>query len=345
MTLSIMLNKLFSVIKILLPIVLAVVLIYFAFKNVDFNEFWDNLGKVNFNWVIVSLIISVIPYIARAYRWNILISALGYQPKLYPTTLAIVIGYFANLAIPRLGEVIRCGFLQRTSKVPFTISVGTVITERLVDMITLLLLLVIALILEYDVLSSFLSPYLANADFVGIYWALGLLSIAGVTGIVALWMLMRQGKFPKLRNLVQELVKGIFAIAKIKNLPGFLISTVVMWTVYFLMSYVIIFSLESTSHLDLQAGLLLLVTGGIAIAIPVQSGFGTYHTLISALLLIYGIPEVTGLFMATLLHTSQIMAIAILGSLALLLGLLLRSKNETNTVENSDAPRSEIADQ
>ncbi len=340
-----MLKKLFNLLKILLPIALAVVLIYFAFKNVDFNEFWDNLSKVNFNWVIVSLVISVIPYIARAYRWNILISALGYQPKLYPTTLAIVIGYFANLAVPRLGEVVRCGFLQRTSKVPFTVSVGTVITERLVDMLTLLVLLVIALILEYDVLSSFLSPYLSNADFVGIWWALGGLFLAGIIGIVVLWLLIRQGRFPKLSNLVKELVQGIFAIAKIKNLPGFLLATVVMWVVYFLMSYVIVFSLESTAHLNIEAGLLLLVTGGIAIALPVQSGFGTYHTLISALLLIYGIPEVTGLFLATLLHTSQIIAIALLGALALFLGLLLRSKSETNEVENSDAPRSEVADQ
>lgn len=339
-----MLKKIFNVFKILLPITLAVALIYFAFKNVDFNEFWENLSQVNFNWVIVSLVISVIPYIARAYRWNILISALGYKPKLYPTTLAIIIGYFANLAVPRLGEVIRCGFIQRTNKVPFTVSVGTVITERLVDMITLLLLLVIALVLEYDVLSSFLSPYLSNADFEGIYWALAGLFVVGCIGIAILWFLIRQGKFPKLSNLVKELVKGIFAIAKIKNLPGFLIATVVMWLVYFLMSYVIVFSLESTSHLSLEAGLLLLVTGGIAIALPVQSGFGTYHTLISALLLIYGIPEATGLFMATLLHTSQIIAIALLGTLALVLGFLLRSKSETDTVENNDASRSENSD-
>lgn len=336
-----MLKKLLNVFKILLPIGLAVALIYFAFKNVDFNEFWDNLGKVNFNWVIVSLVISVIPYIARAYRWNILISALGYQPKLYPTTLAIIIGYFANLAVPRLGEVVRCGFLQRTNKIPFTVSVGTVITERIVDMLTLLLLLIIALILEYDVLSSFLSPYLNNADFVGIYWALGALFVMGCIGIVVLWLLMRQGKFPKLSQLIKELVQGIFAIAKIRNLPGFLIATIVMWVVYFLMSYVIVFSLESTAHLNVEAGLLLLVTGGIAIALPVQSGFGTYHAMISALLLIYGIPEVTGLFLATLLHTSQIIAIAVIGALALFLGLLLRSKSETNKVENSDVAGSE----
>ncbi len=328
-----MFKKLLSLIKILLPIALAVVLIYFAFKNVDFNEFWKNLSQVNFNWVAVSLGISVIPYVARAYRWNILINALGYQTKLYPTTIAIVIGYFANLAVPRLGEVVRCGFLQRTSNVPFTVSVGTVITERIVDMLTLLLLLVAALVLEYDVLFSFLSPYLADINFTSAFWILGLLFVAGCLGIIFLWLLMRQGKFPKLQKLVQELVEGMLAIRKIKNLAGFLLATLIMWTVYFLMSYVIVFSLESTAHLNLEAGLLLLVTGGIAIALPVQSGFGTYHALISALLLIYGIPEVTGLFLATLLHTSQIVAIALLGSLALFLGLLL-NKSETNEAEN-----------
>lgn len=321
-----MLKKVLNLFKILLPIILGATLIYFAFKNVDFNEFWDNLGKVNFNWVIVSLLMSVIPYIARAYRWNLLISALGYKTKLYPTTLAIVIGYFANVALPRAGEVLRCGFLQRKSKVPFTVSVGTVITERIIDMLTLLFLLVVAILLEYDVLLSFLSPYLDNAGFAGIYWILGILFIAGCAGIAVFWVLIRQGKFPKLQQLVRELLQGILAITKIKNLPGFLLATAVMWVVYFLMSYVIVFSLESTSHLSLEAGLLLLVTGGIAIALPVQSGFGTYHALISSLLLIYGIPEVTGLFLATLLHTSQIIAITILGALALFLGLLLPTK-------------------
>lgn len=340
-----MLRKLLSLIKILVPILLAVVLIYIAFKNVDFNAFWDNLSRVNFNWVMVSLAISVIPYVARAYRWNILINALGYRTKLYPTTLAIVIGYFANLAVPRLGEVVRCGFLQRTSKVPFTVSVGTVITERIVDLITLLILLVIALILEFDVLSSFLGPYLSNPDFASIYWTLGALSIAGGIGVVVLWLFMLQGKFPKLQNLVKELVSGMLAIRKIKNLPGFLVATVIMWVVYFLMSYLIVFSLASTSHLGLDAGLLLLVTGGIAIAIPVQSGFGTYHTLVTALLLVYGIPEVTGLFLATLLHTSQIIAIALLGALALFLGLLLRNHRESNTIENGHVAASDGHDQ
>lgn len=332
-----MIKKALQILKFLIPVGLAGVLIYFAFRNVDFESFWANLGHVDYRWVGVSLGISVIPYLARAYRWNLLLSPLGYKTRIYPTTLAILIGYLANLAVPRFGEIVRCGFLQRSNKVPLTVSVGTVIAERIIDMLTLLGLILLALVLQYDVLWEFLSPYFLQIDRNWLIGSLTILGVGGIAGIILLFSLMKQGRFPKLQKLVRELVNGILSIRKVKSPLGFILATLVMWTVYYLMSYVIVFSLEVSSHLTLEAGLLLLVTGGIAIALPVQSGFGTYHTMIPALLLIYGIPTDSGLFLATLLHTSQIIAVALLGAVALVLALFLEKPDESDEAENSDA--------
>jgi len=113
----------------------------------------------------------------------------------------------------------------------------------------------------------------------------------------------------------------------------FLVSTVILWVVYYLMSYLIFFSLPETSHLGLGAGFMLLITGGIALSLPVQSGFGTYHGMVAGMLLLYSIDETTGLFLATLLHTSQILSIAFFGSIALIISFILRrrtAKKETN---------------
>lgn len=322
-----MIKKGLQIIKIILPIALAAMLVYLAFRDQNAETFWRKMDQVDFRWVAVSLIISLIPYVARAYRWNLLLTPLGYTVRLYPTTLAILIGYFANLAVPRLGELLRCGFLQRHNQVPITVSLGSVIAERAMDMLVLFALIALSLILEFDVLYNFLAPYFEGINSEWVYWTGGILLVAGSIGLLILIVLLKQGRFPRLKELASQLIEGLLSIRKVRNPIGFIAATLVMWIVYYFMSYVIVFSMDASAHLTLQAGLLLLVTGGIAIALPVQSGFGTYHTMIPALLLIYSVPADDGLFLATLLHSSQIVAIALLGGVALILGLFLKKED------------------
>ncbi len=120
--------------------------------------------------------------------------------------------------------------------------------------------------------------------------------------------------------------EGVLSLKNIKNVPGFIISTIVLWVVYYYMSYIIVFSLPETAHLGWMVGVMLLVTGGIALAIPVQGGFGTYHTLISVMLSLYAVDPTTGVFLATLLHTSQVVAVAIFGAIALALSFFLKEE-------------------
>ncbi len=313
-----------QVLKTLIPIVLAVIIIYLAFRNVDFVEFWSNIGEVDYRWVVLSILLSLVGYVARAYRWNILLEPLGNTPRLYNTTLAVLVGYLANIALPRLGEVVRCTLLFRTDKLPVDNSLGTVISERLVDMLALLILIFGALILEFELLSDFLSGYGVGGAFGWFYWAAGIAFVLGLALFITMLYLFRRGFFPKLRAFLRGLLDGLLSIRHIRRKWQFVVSTVLIWVIYYLMSYTIVFALPATAHLDVIAGLMLLVTAGIAISLPVQAGFGTYHAMIAGLLLVYGIPEVTGLFVATLLHTSQIVAVAIFGGMALLLSLFVR---------------------
>lgn len=320
-----MLRKTASVLKYILPIGIAVVLLYFAFKNVDFQDFWSKAQQVNYWWVFGSIALSYLAYVLRAYRWNLLLKPLGYEHlTTNRTTIAVLIGYLANLAFPRLGEVTRCGILKRNENVPMASSFGSVITERIIDVITLLLLILFTLFIEYDTLITFFSETFSSVGNIkGLAWkgALILLLLAGV-GVLIFFIAMRSGG--RFKEFLRQLVEGMLSLRKVQNVSGFILSTLLLWIVYYYMSYIIVFAVPETSMLNWQAGVILLVTSGIALAIPVQGGFGTYHTMISGVLLLYNIDLTTGVFFATLLHTSQIVAIAVFGGIAVLASLFIK---------------------
>lgn len=326
-------KKFITLFKVLVSVALAVALLYLVFRNIDWIEFWDRARSVDYNWVILSILLSIIAYVARAYRWNILLEPLGYNLKTSRTTLAVLIGYLANLALPRLGEVTRCGVLKRNDNVEVPAALGSVVTERIIDVLTLLLLILVSLIVESDRLLKFLSSAYKDLN-IPPYLVISLIAV-GVIGIVALVLFLR--KQDKLKGKVAEIVKGFIAgllsLRNIKRPIGFFLSTAVLWIVYYLMSYIIIFSLPETTHLGLGAGFMLLITGGIALSIPVQSGFGTYHGMIAGMLLLYSIDETTGVFLATLLHTSQILAVALFGSVALIISFVIRRKIRQQTTK------------
>lgn len=324
-------KNLFAGLKILLSVGIAGLLLYFVFRNVEWEAFWERAKTVNYSWVIASIILSIVAYIARAYRWNILLKPLGYDLKTSRTTLAVLIGYLANLALPRLGEITRCGVLKRNDNVDVPSALGSVVTERIIDVFTLFLLILISLFVESGRLLNFLETAYRDLN-IPAYLVITIIvvSVLSVAGLIL--FLRRQNRLTgKFALLIKSFVAGFLSLKDIERPVGFIISTIILWVVYYLMSYIIVFSLPETSHLGLGAGFMLLITGGIALSIPVQSGFGTYHGMIAGMLLLYAIDETTGIFIATLLHTSQLIAIALFGSIALIISFLIRRKSAIKT--------------
>ena len=323
----------------LLPIIasigIAALLLYLVFRNVEWLVFWQRAKSVNYFWVIVSILLSFVAYVARAYRWNILLSPFGYKLKTSRTTLAVLVGYLANLALPRLGEITRCGVLNRNDGVSVPVAFGTVIVDRIVDVVTLLIIFMMSLLIESDRLIKFFTS--AYQDLHVPNWIWIMLSVAAISLFLGFIYLIKNGKRfnEKFSKIIKDFVAGIVSMKDIKDPIGFIISTIVIWVVYFLMSYVIVFSLPETSHLGLSAGLMLLITGGVALSLPVQSGFGTYHGMIAGMLLLYSIEHTTGIFLATLMHTSQIIAIAFFGTFALVISFWIRKKKSSSDPDKS----------
>ena len=317
-----------TVLKVLLSIGLAVAILYFVFSKIDFDEFVKKAEEVNYFWVVLSMFISLFGYILRAYRWRLQLEPLEYKPTTYRMFLAVMSGYLANLLIPRLGEVTRCGVLLKSDKVPVSTSFGTVITERIVDMFMLGLILLFTMLIQSDQLSAFFDQTLDTNVNGYLILSIGL----GVMAIGA-WIFFKfiYPSQTKVGEFSRGVIKGLISLRKV-HVSKYIISTLLIWVVYFFMSYIVFFALPETAHLSWEVGFSILVAGVIAFVIPVQSGFGTFHALVSTMLVLYSIDKTTGVFFATLLHSSQLIAVMIFGLVAGILSIFV--KNNEHTKQN-----------
>jgi uncharacterized protein (TIRG00374 family) len=324
-------RKMISFLKFSLPLLVGLVLLFYAFKNVQLDDFLSKLNLTRYGWIIGSMLLSLVAYVSRAYRWQLLLRAADQKVSTFRLTLAVFVGYLANLAFPRLGEVVRCAVLKKTNQIPVSLSIGTVVTERIIDSLVLLFFLIIALLLEFDLIVTYFENIFSTSHIPldGIlYAALTLLMIFSILVLVILRTHTPLSQ--RTKKMASEVLKGILTIKSIQSKSLFLITTTVMWLTYFLMSYMIFFALEETSSLSLTAGFMLLVSGGIALALPVQGGIGTYHAMIAMMLGLYGIENTTGLFLATLLHSSQILSVVIFGGISLVITLGIEKNNRND---------------
>ncbi|MGF1636361.1 MAG: lysylphosphatidylglycerol synthase transmembrane domain-containing protein [Cyclobacteriaceae bacterium] len=330
-------RSLISVGKYLITLGIAGFLLWYVYKDLDFREMLSRFGQVNYYWIILSFIFALLSHYLRAYRWNLLLEPVGYQLKTSRTFLAVMTGYFANLMVPRMGEVTKCGVLKKTDGVAMTTSIGSVVTERVVDLLCLFLVAFVAFMLEFDKLNGFVMSYFEGSldgydkTIARLIVLVSILIFLAVAIFIFLRIFKQRIKrnplFIKIRHLLRSLVEGMLSIRKLKNTTGFWISTILIWVLYYLMSYVVFFSIAETSGLSWLAGLIVLLMGGVAMATPVQGGIGPYHLLVSGALLLYGIGDADGKFFAFLLHTSQFLLLLVTGAIGFVLSLFLKKRD------------------
>lgn len=324
-----------STIKYIVLLGIGAVLLWLAFRGVNIGDTLEEIKHANFFWLGLSVIASLVAFFSRAIRWNLLIEPLGYRPKIMNTSTALMIGYLANLAVPRLGEVTRCGTLNQTEKVPFEKLLGTVIFERIIDVICLLICIVLVAVSEYDRLGNFLNENIFDPiksklhSFINSPISIAVVLIIFISLVIFLFKNKKsKGLIAKFTIILKGIGDGITSVKKMKKPIQFIFHTVLIWGMYFLMSYLCFFSLAATSALDWHAGLFVLVVGGMGMSAPVQGGIGAYHLLVSHGLMLYGISQTHGLAFATLMHTSQTLIVIIFGALSFLY-LFFKQRNGT----------------
>lgn len=273
---------------------------------------------------------------------------MGYNPSLKNTFMAVMIGYLANLALPRLGEVTRCGILARYEKIPIQKSFGTVVTERAIDLITLSIAFVVTFIIHFDKLAVFkdsklymnISSKYAQLENPGvIYYITGGIFLFIIIVLYTFRRRISQNKiYQKIKEIFMGFIEGLKSLVKIKNPILFIFHSINIWIMYLLMTWVIFLCLPETENLGIDVGLAVLVIGSIGI-ILVQGGIGIYPWLVAETLVIFMVPEIKGYATGWLSWTGQTLMVVIFGLLAMgLLPILNTKKNElppTQQAENN----------
>lgn len=269
--------------------------------------------KTNYWWIFLSIVIALTSHWSRAVRWQMLFEPLGYKPKIGNAFGAVLVMYMANLAFPRLGEVLRCSILARYEKIPIQKSLGTMITERAIDVICLLGVVGLCLILQRQIFIEFYNSFMpegGNSKFI----ILGGLAAAGLVAL----LLYKTGKLPfaaQIGNLVKGLWSGIISIKDLKRPGIFIMHTAFIWVQYYLMIAVCLKALPETSSVTFLAGFPMLFFGGIAM-VAVQGGLGLYPYFISKILVMYGVAETVGYAFGWVIWSGQTALVIVAGLIA-----------------------------
>jgi uncharacterized protein (TIRG00374 family) len=323
-----------QILQYVLPLLLAGSILFLVYRNTDIEKLWNDLKKAELIWLLVGIIPATASHIFRALRWQMLLEPMGYKTSFKQVFLALMSGYFANFILPRMGEVTRCSVLYRNEEVPVATSLGTVVTERVFDMICLFIVMCFAFWIEFDKLVGFLLPLFG--DKINLwqqqsYWVL-VGSVIGFLVIVALFFYLiwsYQDKvlavpiFRKIFNFSRDMWQSIISVRHLKNPALFLLYSILIWVGYYYMSYFPLFALSTTAHLGWKAGMTILLVGALGMVAPVQGGIGAYHFMVSSGIMLYGISEESAKTVAALLHTYQTVFTISLGGICALLALYI----------------------
>ncbi|GAF01726.1 hypothetical protein JCM21142_340 [Saccharicrinis fermentans DSM 9555 = JCM 21142] len=296
---------------------------WFVYRNYDMQEIRATLNKgINYWWLLLSMLVGLASHFSRTIRWQMLIEPIEKKTHITNTFFAVMIGYFANLLIPRMGEISRCGVLSRYEKVSVSRLIGTVVVERLMDVIMLIICLLLVLALQFSVVTEFLFKNTDFSKFSNVFtsvwtYVVILVLILGVR-FFKKWF-SQTSPYIKLKGLWAKFSEGFLAVKNIKNKWLFVMHTIFIWIMYFLMIYVCFFAFEFTSHLTPLAGLSAFVLGSLGMVAPVQGGMGPWHFMVIATLQMYGVSENEGAAFALIVWSSINAMIVVLGIVSMII--------------------------
>ena len=322
-----------------ISLLLALVLIWWAMRDVDFNQAWESIQRANYWWILLSFLLGVIAYALRSERWKLLLEPMGHQVSSSHSFYAICMNYFWNLIIPRSGEVARCTTLYTLDKTPVDQSFGTVISERVIDFLCLSFMGLLAVIFNFDLILKLFNEVLAlrqdgeaASSFTGLYIMAGL-GLAGLLAIIVFWKKIKTlAIFPKIRNFIYGLRQGLKSIFQLKKSGLFIFYTILIWVFYYLMTYLVVFALPETSHLTMADGLYLLLVGGIGMIIPASGGIGAFHSAMRLGFIVLGLGSEIGVIFGFLVHTPHTLIALLLGGVSLVMMSIEKSSKKAKTL-------------
>jgi uncharacterized protein (TIRG00374 family) len=309
-------KKLKKTIFTILPIALGVTLIWFSLSKLSHNDISaikNSFRTANYWWVFLSLILGILSHLSRAYRWQYLLQPLGYKPKYINSVMTVLVGYLVNLVVPRAGEIARATGISKYEEIPFEKAFGTIVSERIADVIMLLSIIATAFFLQTELLSKYLFTEEKSNSNLWIYLLIG----AVLLGFL-FFKLLKKSNNPivkKLQDFVYGLLQGIISIFRMKKKWAFIFHTIFIWVMYVLMFYVVKFALPETANLPFSAIIVGFVVGGLSMALT-NGGLGTYPVFVASAITLYGVSENPALAFGWIMWTSQTIMVIAFGGLS-----------------------------
>ena len=332
-----------ATIKLLLPVLLGGVILYWMYRDFDFKRIESvMLYDMDWTWMLLSLPFGITAQLFRGIRWRQTLEPVGERPRLSTCVNSIFLSYAASLVIPRIGEFTRCGVLSRCDGVSFPKALGTVVTERAIDTLLVMLITGLTLLAQMRIFGSFFQSTGTSLDSIlRNFSATGYIvtAVCAVAILVLLhFLLKRLAIYNKVKATLSGIWQGMISLRNVKNIPLFIILTLGIWGSYFLHYYLTFFCFEFTSDLGLMCGLATFVVGSIAVIVPTPNGAGPWHFAVKTMLLIYGATAISGrritadeaLSFVLIVHTIQTMLVVLRGVAAWIM-IGLKEKRITNS--------------
>lgn len=302
-----------KILKIIIPLILGGFLVWYSLTIVSPSELFQYFKDADYWWIALGLVFGILSHLSRAYRWKFLLEPLGYKPKFLNSTLAVLVAYLMNIFLPRAGEVTRAAVMSNYEKIPFEKGFGTIVAERIADLIMMLIIISITLLIQFDFIWELLTK-----DFNPVKSIVSLLLSVGF--FVGLFLYIKKGKSKfalKIKNFFFGLKDGVLSIFNMKNKWAFIFHTVFIWGMYVAMFWA---TIPAVNGLEVPVGGVLIgfIAGGLSIA-ATNGGVGLYPVAVASALALFGVDKITGNAFGWIMWTAQTAMIIVFGGLAFLL--------------------------
>lgn len=326
-----------NLLKIGWSLLLGGVILWWMYRGFDFKQVeYVLFHQMDWTWMLLSFPFGILAQMFRGWRWKQTLEPLDEHPRQSVSVNSIFLSYALSLVIPRIGEFARCGVLAKWEGISFPKALGTVVTERVIDSLLVLLIAGLVFLMQIPVFLNFFAKTGTSMDSIlHQFTATGYLvtAICGIAVLILLHFLLKKlAIYNKVKATLQGLWQGVISLKGIKNVPLFITFTVAIWISYFLHYYLTFQCFEATSHLSLMCGLVTFIVGSIAVVVPTPNGAGPWHFAVKTMLILYGIQSTEALFFVLIVHSVQTLLVILLGIYAWIALAFTKKKKEKQKI-------------
>ncbi len=309
-----------NILRFIMPLLLGGAILYWMYRGFDFQQVSHVMfHEMSWTWMLLSFPFGILAQMIRGWRWRQTLEPVGEYPRTSVAVNSIFLSYAASLVVPRIGEFTRCGVLKRWDDITFPKALGTVVTERAIDTLLVLLITGFTLLFQMSTFGTFFERTGTSLGSIlhGFSWAGYLVSAICIIaiGVLAHFLLQRLSIYNKVKTTLKGLWEGIISLRRLRRTWLFALMTLAIWLCYFLHYYMTFFCFDFTRSLGIGCALVTFIVGSIAVIVPTPNGAGPWHFAVKTMLILYGVAETEALYFVLIVHSVQTLLVIVLGIL------------------------------